>query len=107
MGVELHDGTFDVNAELWANTKIVFEWVLTSRSGVKRLRTAAVCRSVKERAAPPAPKIFGKVFSMVQLKKAGQRAVVKLRELVADVDGRGWVLDCVHRPQGLVCRVRS
>ena len=29
MGIELHDGTFDANAELWANTKIVFEWILT------------------------------------------------------------------------------
>ena len=43
MGVQLQDGTFDVNAELWTNTKIVFEWVLTSTSETKRLRTSAAC----------------------------------------------------------------
>ncbi len=102
MGVELHDGTFDRDAELWKNTKVVFEWILRCNSAVKRLRTSAVCRSVKDRAAPPAPKIFGKLFSMVQLKKAGQRAVTKLRESVAEADGRGWALDCVYRPQGVV-----
>ena len=106
LGVELHDGTFDANAELWANTKIVFEWVLTSRAGVKRLRATAVCRNVKDRAAPPAPRIFGKVFSLVQLKKAGQRAVAKLSELVVDADGRGWTLDCLYWPQGVVCSVQ-
>ena len=107
MGVQLQDGTFDVNAELWTNTKIVFEWILTGMSGVKRLQTSGACSDVKKRAAPPAPKIFGKVFSMVQMKKAGQRAVAKLSELVVDADGRGWALDCVYWPQGVVCRVHS
>ena len=102
MGVELQDGTFDVNAELWTNTKIVFEWILTSTSGTKRLRTSGACSDVKKRTAPPAPKIFGKLFTIVQLKTAGQRAVAKLQESVADVDGRGWALDCVYRPQGVV-----
>ncbi len=106
MGVELQDGTFDANAELWKNTKIVFEWVLTSTSGTKRLRTSAVCRQVKERATPPAPNIFGKVFNMAQLKKAGQRAIVKLCESLADVDKRRWVLDCTYQPQGRLCRMR-
>ena len=106
MGVELQDGTFDANAELWTNTKIVFEWVLTSMSGVKRLQTSGACSDVKKRAAPPAPKIFGKVFSVVQLKKAGQRATAKLNESVVDADGRGWALDCVYWPQGVVRNVR-
>ncbi len=79
--------------------------VLTSRAVVKRLRTTAAWRNVKDRAAPPAPKIFDKVFSMMQLKKAGQRAVTKLRESVVDVDGRGWALDCVYCPQGVVRNV--
>ena len=107
MGVELQDGTFDVNAELWTNTKIVFEWILTSMSGVKRLQTSGACSDVKKRAAPPAPKIFGKVFSMVQMNKAGQRAVAKLSESVADANGHGWLLDCVYWPQSVVCSVHS
>ena len=98
MGVQLQDGTFDVNAELWTNTKIVFEWVLTSTSETKRLRTSAACSDVKKRATPPAPKIFGKVFNVAQLKKAGQQAIMKLCESLADIDKRGWALDCMCRP---------
>ena len=79
LGVELQDGTFDKECECLRNTKIFFEWVLTSAEGVERVRDeVGVLRGLDDD-GPPLPAHAG-----AHAEEAAEAAAGQVGEDVAE-----------------------